>query len=111
MDGFGLNLLDRLGVSHGRIDSVLVKIKIGIWIRELFNIQSDSSPLRDRAKNDIVLCSTIFQKCIGPDMFSWIRHYVVEVCAPPSALLVCFGFTSEMSLPEHHHKFKSDTLR
>ena len=26
----------------------------------------DSSPLRDRAKNDIVLYSMIFQKCIGP---------------------------------------------
>ena len=31
---------------------------------------------------------TISQKCIGPDMFSWIRHYVVEVCVLPSALLV-----------------------
>ena len=29
-----------------------------------------------------------FQKCIGPEMFSWIRHYGAEVCAPPSALLV-----------------------
>ena len=32
--------------------------------------------------------STISQKCIGPDMFSWIRHYMAEVCALPSALLV-----------------------
>ena len=40
------------------------------------------------AKNDIVLYSMIFQKRIGPDMFSWIRHYVVEVCALPSAVLV-----------------------
>ena len=32
--------------------------------------------------------SMIFQKCIGPDMFSWIRRYAAEVCAPPSALLV-----------------------
>ena len=34
--------------------------------------------------------STISQKCIGPDMFSWIRHYLAEVCAPPSALLVYY---------------------
>ena len=30
----------------------------------------------------------LVQKCIGPDMFSWIRHCVVEVCALLSALLV-----------------------
>ena len=36
-------------------------------------------PLRDRAKSDIILHSMKFQKCIGPNMFSWIRHYVVEV--------------------------------
>ena len=35
--------------------------------------------------------SLIFQKCIGPDIFSWIRHYVVEVCALPSALLVTYA--------------------
>ena len=34
------------------------------------------------------ISSMIFQKCIGPNMFSWIRHYVAEVCALPSALLV-----------------------
>uniref|UniRef100_A0A8C4WWW4 G-protein coupled receptors family 2 profile 1 domain-containing protein n=1 Tax=Eptatretus burgeri TaxID=7764 RepID=A0A8C4WWW4_EPTBU len=33
----------------------------------------------------------IFQKYIGPDMFLWIRHYVVEVCAPLSSLLVIAG--------------------
>ena len=44
--------------------------------------------MRDQAKNDIVLYSMIFQKFIGPDMFSCIRHYMVEVCALPSALLV-----------------------
>ena len=66
----------------------LVKIRIRIWIRQLLNFLSDSSPLRDRAKNDIVLYYMIFQKCIGPDMFSWIRHYAAEVCAPPRALLV-----------------------
>ena len=32
--------------------------------------------------------STISQKCIGPDMFSWIRHDVAEVCALPSAFLI-----------------------
>ena len=32
--------------------------------------------------------STISQKCIGSNLFSWIRHCVVEVCAPPSALPV-----------------------
>ena len=31
---------------------------------------------------------SIFQKCIGPHMFQWIRNYVAEVCALPSALLV-----------------------
>ena len=44
--------------------------------------------MRDCAKNDIVLNNRIFQKCIGPDMFSCIRHYVAEVYALPSALLV-----------------------
>ena len=33
----------------------------------------------------------MFQKGIGPDMFSWIRHYVAEVCALPSALPVGNG--------------------
>uniref|UniRef100_A0A8C4QIT4 Oxysterol-binding protein n=1 Tax=Eptatretus burgeri TaxID=7764 RepID=A0A8C4QIT4_EPTBU len=32
----------------------------------------------------------VFQKCIGPDMFSWIRHYGAEVCARPSALVVYY---------------------
>ena len=70
VDRFGSNLVDRLGVGQGRIDSILVKICI-VFIR-----------------NDTVLYSMIFQKCIGPDMFSRMRHYVVEVCAPPSAHLV-----------------------
>ena len=48
--------------------------------------------MRNRAKNDIALYYMIFLKCIGPDMFSWIRHYVAEVCALPSALLVAFVF-------------------
>jgi len=39
--------------------------------------------LRDRAKNDIVLYHMIFQKCIGLDMFSWIRHDVAEVYTLP----------------------------
>ena len=52
VDGFGWNLLDSLGVWQGRNDSILVKIWIRIWVRELFNFYSDSSPLRDRAKND-----------------------------------------------------------
>ena len=30
----------------------------------------------------------IFQKCIGPDTFSWLTNCVVEVYALPSALLV-----------------------
>ena len=46
-------VVDRLGVSQGRIDSISVKIRIRIWIRELFNCQSDSSPFRERTKNDI----------------------------------------------------------
>ena len=54
VDGFRRNLVDTLVVSQGRIDSILVKIQIRIWIRELFNCQSDSSPLRDSAKNDYI---------------------------------------------------------
>ena len=49
--------------------------------------------MRERAKNDVVLYSMVFQKCIGPDMFSWNRHYVAEVCAPPSTLLVIISVT------------------
>ena len=37
VDGFGLNLVDTLGVWQGRIDSILVKIRIRIWILDLFN--------------------------------------------------------------------------
>ena len=33
---FGRNLVDRLGASQGRIDSIRVKIQIQIGIRELF---------------------------------------------------------------------------
>ena len=44
--------------------------------------------MRDRAKNDIVLESMIFQKVIGPDIFHWIRHYVAEICALLGALVV-----------------------
>ena len=36
-DRFGWNLVDRLGVWQGQIYSILVKIRIRIWIRELFN--------------------------------------------------------------------------
>ena len=51
VDGFGRNLVDRLGVWPRRIDSIWVKTRI--WTRELFNfLKSDSSPLRDRTKND-----------------------------------------------------------
>ena len=80
--------MDTLGVWQERIDLILVNIRMRIWIRGLFNFLSDSSPLRDRAKNDIVLYGMIFQKCIGPDMFSWIRHYMAEVCSLHSALLI-----------------------
>ena len=41
---------------------------------------NDSSPLRERAK---LMYSTISRNAIGPDMFSWIRHCMVEVCALP----------------------------
>ena len=37
VDGLGWNLVDRLGVWHGRNDSILVKLWIWIWIQELFN--------------------------------------------------------------------------
>ena len=46
----GWNLVDGLGVWQGRTDEILVKIRIRIWIRELFDFLSDSSPLRDGAK-------------------------------------------------------------
>ena len=80
VDGFGRNLVDMLGVWKRLIDLILVKIQIWIWIQELFNFLSDSS-LRDRAKNDIVLYSMTYQKCIGLDIFSWIRHDMAAVCA------------------------------
>ena len=53
--------------------------------------------MKDWVKNDIVLYGMIFQKYIRPDMFSWIRHYVVEVCALLSALLVLSLFTVSFS--------------
>ena len=84
--------MDRLGVWPGRIDSILVKIRIRIWIRDFFFFLSDSSPLRERTKNVVVMYSMISQKSIGPDMFSWIRHCVVAVWALPSALLVSLMF-------------------
>ena len=74
--GFRQNLLDRFGVFDFDFD----------FGRDYFF--SGPSPLRDKAKNDIVLYSMIFQKCIRPDMFSRIRHYVAEVCALSSALPV-----------------------
>ena len=88
-----MKLGGKVGCVIRMIASILVKVRLRFWIRELFNFHCDSSPLRDRAKNDIVLSGMIFQKCIGPDRFSWIRHYVVEVCALQSALPVqkCIG--------------------
>ena len=50
VDGFGRNLVDTFDVWQGRIVSILVKTRIRMWLRELFNFLSDSSPLRDRAK-------------------------------------------------------------
>jgi len=52
VDGFGWNVVDTLGVWRRRIDSILLKIRIRIQIRGLFNFLSDSSPLKDGAKND-----------------------------------------------------------
>ena len=69
-----------------------MKIGVRIWIRDLCNFKSDSSPLRDIGPKTIY--RIISQKCIGPDMFSWVRHYMAEVCAPPSALLVASAFAS-----------------
>ena len=77
-----------VGCVTRKNDLILVKIRIQMWTRELFDVKSDSSPLRDGAKNAVVPDSMIFQKCIGPDMFSWIRYCVAEVCALPSDLLV-----------------------
>ena len=108
-NGFGRKLMHRFGMSQGQIVSILVKIRIQIWIRELFNFLFDSSPLRDSAKNDVVLHSMIFQKCIGPNMFSWIRHYVVEVCALPSALLV-FSATVLFCHPTHTKQSSHDFI-
>ena len=45
-DGFGRNLVDTLGARQGRIDSILM-IRIRIQLLEFL---SDSSPLRDWAK-------------------------------------------------------------
>ena len=39
VDGFGQNLVDTLGVWQGRIDSILVKIRIQIWKQGLFNFE------------------------------------------------------------------------
>ena len=50
VDKFGRNLLDRLGVSEGQIDSILVTIQIRIRMREFINFLSDSSPVRVRAE-------------------------------------------------------------
>ena len=81
VDESGWCFVDKLGVWQGRTDSILVKIQIRI--RGLFNFLSDSSPLKDGAKNEIF---------VGPDMFNWIRHCAAEVCAQPSALLVLKSF-------------------
>ena len=53
VDGFGRNMVGRLGVRQGLIYSISVKIRIQIWIRELFNFLSDSSPFKNRARNDV----------------------------------------------------------
>jgi len=76
------------GVGQGRTDLILMKIWFRIWIRELFNFQSDSSPLRDLCPKRYI--AWYFKNWLGPNMFSWIRYYVAEVCALPSALLVAF---------------------
>ena len=45
----------------------------------------------------VALYSMIFQEYIGPDMFSWIRHYMAEVCALPSVLRVnVFAYHGEI---------------
>ena len=62
--------------------------RIRIWIFLLTRWGEDPNYL-DLNVYYIALDSMIFQKCIGPDMFSWMRHFVVEVCAPPSAVLIC----------------------
>ena len=85
-DGFGQNLVDRLGVWPWQIDSILVKILIEIRRLEFFTCFFTIE--RSGSKT---IYSTISQKCIGPDMFLWIRHYRMGVCAPPSAFLV-FSF-------------------
>ena len=89
VDGFRRNLVDMLGVWPRQIDSVLVNIWIQIWIRGLFNFQVILHHCEIGPKT---IYSMIFQKCIGPDMFSWIRHYGAEVCALLSALLVHNAF-------------------
>ena len=57
VDGFGWNLVDMLGVLHGRTDSILVKIHIWIWIWEFFNFLCQIC-FMDFAS--IVLCTTSF---------------------------------------------------
>ena len=71
-----------MGVSKGRIISILVKIRIRIWICDKYLI------FKVILHHCEIGPQTIFQRCVEPDMFSWIRHCVAEVCALPSALLV-----------------------
>ena len=52
-DGFSQMLADRLGVSQGRMDSILVKME---------NFKSDSSPLKDGARYNI---SHVISKSCG----------------------------------------------
>ena len=63
-----------------------MKIRIRIWIWELFNFFKVILHLWEIGPK--MIYSMIIQKSIGPNMFSWIRHYGVEVCAPPSALIL-----------------------
>ena len=50
------------------------------------------------------------QKCIGTDMFSWIRHYVAEMCAPPSALSVLAVFVMFSTQKKSEYKVDADGL-
>ena len=54
--------------------------------------------------------SMIFQKCIRPDIFSWIRHCVAEVCALQSALLVLILVSVDLSDGLDMYRFWNGTV-
>jgi len=69
VDGSGWNLVDRLGVWHGRINLIWWRSECGSGCENYLILKVILHHFRESAKNDVVLFG-IFQKCIGSDMFS-----------------------------------------